>query len=250
MNKEQFLQVEKTLRKVFSGSKTEFTEMMDDRLLRGEGMFVVTANPETLSLSRDKAFGQLLQDPDAVLTADGIGVMKMAACLGIAIPERCPGVDLVSHLLAVADHKQLRLAILGSAPEVLELFQRKLAEDFPGINVVYACDGYQPDKKASMEAIIKEKPDILLTALGIPAQEKLIYEFWPRLKQTICIGVGGSLDVLSGYKKRAPVFFRKLGIEWLYRIVSEPKRLKRFWRNNLMFYLDFKLSCRRFGGKS
>ena len=83
--------------------------------------------------------------------------------------------------------------------------------------------------------IIKLKPDVVMVALGIPNQEKLIYKHLKEFKKGIFIGVGGSFDVISGSKKRAPKLFVKLNIEWLYRICKEPSRLKRFWNNNVKF---------------
>ena len=79
------------------------------------------------------------------------------------------------------------------------------------------------------------KPDICLIAMGIPMQEKLINKYFKNAKKGIYIGVGGSFDVLSGIKKRAPKLFIKLNLEWLYRIIKEPRRLKRFWNNNIKF---------------
>ena len=80
-----------------------------------------------------------------------------------------------------------------------------------------------------------QAPDIILVALGMPQQELLIYKHIKEFSKGIFIGVGGSFDVISGMKKRAPEFFVKLNLEWLYRIMSEPKRLKRFWDNNIKF---------------
>ena len=91
-----------------------------------------------------------------------------------------------------------------------------------------------------MEKIVKKNPDICLVALGIPEQEKTIARHIKEAKKGIYIGVGGSFDVLSGEKKRAPKLFIKLNLEWLYRIIKEPKRLKRFWNNNVKFLLKIK----------
>lgn len=89
-----------------------------------------------------------------------------------------------------------------------------------------------------MKKIIELNPDICLVALGIPEQEILISKYIENAKKGIYIGVGGSLDVLSGTKKRAPEIFIKLNLEWLYRIIKEPKRIKRFWNNNIKFLIE------------
>ena len=91
-----------------------------------------------------------------------------------------------------------------------------------------------------MEEVIKLKPDICMVALGIPLQEKIIYKYFDKFKKGIFIGVGGSFDVLSGFKKRAPKIFIKLNLEWLYRIIKEPKRINRFINNNIKFMFKIK----------
>ena len=91
-----------------------------------------------------------------------------------------------------------------------------------------------------MKDIVKKKPDICMVALGIPYQEKLISKYFDKVNKGIYIGVGGSFDVMSGTKKRAPKIFIKLNLEWLYRIMTEPKRLKRFWNSNVKFMFKIK----------
>ena len=96
-------------------------------------------------------------------------------------------------------------------------------------------NGYVENKEEEFQKTIKKEPDIVLVALGIPAQEKLMYKYFKDFKKGIFVGVGGSFDVLSGTKKRAPQIFIKTNTEWLYRILKEPKRIKRFWANNVKF---------------
>ena len=96
-------------------------------------------------------------------------------------------------------------------------------------------DGYVQDKDAVFEEIVTLKPDAVLVALGIPAQEILIHKYYNRFDKGIFVGVGGSFDVLSGTKKRAPEIFIKLNLEWLYRIAKEPQRFKRFYDSNVRF---------------
>ena len=93
------------------------------------------------------------------------------------------------------------------------------------------------DKDKVFREISKLNPDIILVALGIPIQEKLIYKHLNEFNKGIFVGVGGSFDVISGHKKRAPKIFVKLNLEWLYRIICEPKRIKRFYNNNVKFLL-------------
>ncbi|MEG0034986.1 MAG: WecB/TagA/CpsF family glycosyltransferase, partial [Bacilli bacterium] len=96
-------------------------------------------------------------------------------------------------------------------------------------------NGYTEDKDAVFEEIKKKNSDIVLVALGVPKQEKLIFEHLSKFDKGIFIGIGGSLDVISGSKKRAPKLFIKMNLEWLYRILREPKRIKRFYESNVKF---------------
>ena len=111
----------------------------------------------------------------------------------------------------------------------------KIKIEYPNINILGYSDGYVKDRDKVFKKIIKLKPDVCLVALGIPHQEKLIYKYLDKFEKGIFVGVGGSFDVLSGSKKRAPKVFIKLNLEWFYRIICEPKRLKRFWNNNVKF---------------
>ena len=113
--------------------------------------------------------------------------------------------------------------------------KKVIEEKYSGIKLVGATNGYIEDKDKEFENIKKAKPDVVMVALGIPHQEKLIYKHLNEFDKGIFIGVGGSFDVLSGTKKRAPKLFIKTNTEWLYRILCEPKRLKRFWNNNVKF---------------
>jgi N-acetylglucosaminyldiphosphoundecaprenol N-acetyl-beta-D-mannosaminyltransferase len=118
---------------------------------------------------------------------------------------------------------------------VVETLAKKIEREYPGIYLCGYENGYVKDKDAVLERIAEKEPDISLIALGAPMQELLIRRHMASFKKGVLIGVGGSFDVLSGMKKRAPQFFVKCNLEWLYRIVTEPKRLKRFWNNNIKF---------------
>ena len=101
-------------------------------------------------------------------------------------------------------------------------------------------NGYVENKDDIFKEIVKKEPDIVMVALGVPFQEKLIYKHLDKFKKGIFVGVGGSFDVISGTKKRAPKIFIKLNLEWLYRIIKEPSRLKRFYESNIKFLLNIK----------
>lgn len=198
--------------------------------------FVITANPETLMIGNDrKEFDEILKSDKTIIVPDGIGVVKAANILGYPIKERVTGVEIVQGLLEILNEEEKSLYLLGAKAEVLEKFVLKIQTKYPNVQIVGFQNGYVKDKDAVFEEIVKLSPDAVLVALGIPAQEVLIYNHYDDFEKGIFIGVGGSFDVLSGVKKRAPQVFINMNLEWLYRIACEPKRIKRFYRSNVKF---------------
>lgn len=217
------------------GEESFFTELKG-WILKNEKKFIVTANPETFMKSEsDKEIKKILEDEGTVIVPDGIGIVKAAKMLGYNIKERITGIDIANKLLEYANELNKSIYLLGAKPEVIEDMKVMIASKYPNIKIIGAVDGYVKDKDKVFKDIIKNKPDIVMVALGIPAQEKLIYKYLDKFNKGIFIGVGGSFDVMSGHKKRAPKLFIKLNLEWLYRILKEPKRIKRFYDSNVKF---------------
>lgn len=198
---------------------------------------VITANPETvMNYARDHEFRDLVNCRYSLMIPDGIGVVKACGYINRPVGCRLPGVELVQKLLELADQRHLIVSSLGAKPEVARTFKRIIKKRYPGVEVGDVIDGYG-DLEANMEKIIKKQPDILLVALGVGKQEKLIYRHFDQLKGCIAIGVGGAIDVLSGNISRAPQLFINTNTEWLYRIMRQPKRFGRFYQNNIKFAL-------------
>lgn len=193
---------------------------------------VVTANAEIIWRAwREKEFARVLAGA-ALVTADGVGVVWAARRLGQELPEQVAGIDLVQALAERGAAEGWRFFLYGAAPGVAEAAAERLASEHPGLVVVGTAHGYQ-DKEGEArvrEAIRSAKPHILLVALGAPKQEYWIARHNPELKVPVAIGVGGSLDVLAGRTKRAPRWVRRLGLEWLYRLLKQPRR----WRRQLV----------------
>ena len=222
--------------KIYRGSFADFQKELSEKLDREEKAFVITANPETLMIGqRDETYDAILRSADTTIVPDGIGVVKGANMLGIPLKGRITGVETVQGLFSLLNGKNRSLYLFGAKKEVLELLKAKLTADYPGIRLAGSCDGYAPDKDAVFEEIAALQPDVVLVAMGIPMQEKLISKHYHRFHKGIFIGVGGSFDMLSGSKKRAPAIFCKLNLEWLYRILCEPSRFKRFYDSNVKF---------------
>ena len=181
---------------------------------------------------------KLLLDEKTTVVADGIGLVKAAKMLDIQIPERIPGIDIAQQLLEYGNEMEKSVYLFGAKQEVIEVMVDRINKEYPNLIVAGYTNGYVKDKDKVFETIKESGADIVLVALGMPAQEKLIYSHLEEFEKGIFVGVGGSFDVLSGIKKRAPEFFIKHNLEWLYRITKEPSRLKRFYDNNIKFLFN------------
>ena len=191
-----------------------------DRIDRRESTMIVTANPEIVMTAKDDAdYREIINDVADYVTADGIGVVKAAKMLDKEIPERVAGYDLFTWFMKLADQKRLRVYLIGAKPAVIQAVQAKIKQNYPGIKLVGAEDGYSKDSLDLIAGRIKQtKPDMVFAALGFPKQEKV---------PAILMGVGGSFDVFSGMSKRAPKLFIDAHLEWFYRLLREPTRLGR-----------------------
>ena len=223
---------------LYKESKDKCYKLIEKKLKNKEKTFIVTANPETYMLSyKDKEINSILFNKENLIVPDGIAIVKTANYLGYDIKERITGVDLAEYLFELANKYKYKVYLFGASSELMEKLEKVIESKYPNIKLVGSTNGYVKNKDAVMEYIKTTKPDIVMLALGIPLQEKLINKHINDFKKGIFIGVGGCFDVLSGSKKRAPKIFIKLNLEWLYRIICEPKRIIRFIKHNLRFML-------------
>jgi N-acetylglucosaminyldiphosphoundecaprenol N-acetyl-beta-D-mannosaminyltransferase len=222
--------------KLYKASFKSFKNLILKDLTTENKRFIVTVNPETIiTATKDEKFKSLLLYKNTTIVADGISVVKAGRMLGYEIKERIAGIDIANELLKAGNQLKHSLYLFGATEEVINLLRMKIKTLYPNINIVGTYNGYDYNKDDVFKDIVKRQPDIVLVALGIPSQEKLIYKYLHKFNKGIFVGVGGSFDVLSGYKKRAPKIFIKLNLEWLYRLVCEPQRIKRFYNNNIKF---------------
>ncbi len=195
--------------RLYSDSYQEFEKILKKNLEKNQKMFVVTANPETFMIgANDQEVSQILLDAEVTIVPDGIGIVKGANMLGYKVKERIPGIEIAWSLLKEGNKQQKTIYLLGASEEVKEKTVEKIKTDYPNLKILGAVNGYGKDKDKDFEEIKKTNPDIVLVALGIPAQEKLIYKHLNDFEKGIFVGVGGSLDVISGTKKRAPNIFQ------------------------------------------
>lgn len=232
--------MKKYINRLYKKDFNSYCNMIKNDLKNDKKRFIVTVNPETLMMSKkDEEVRRLLTNRAVSLVPDGIIVVKTSKWLKMPVKERITGIELMQELLNIANANSYSMYLFGAKKDILTTLVKRIKEEYPHINILGSTDGYVKNKDAIMKKIIKLKPDICLVALGIPEQEKLILKYYDKAEKGIFMGVGGSFDVLSGCKKRAPRIFIKLNLEWLYRIIKEPKRLKRFYQYNLkyLFYV-------------
>ena len=226
----------KYFEKIYQDGFEQFVNVLETKMDNEEKTFVITANPETLMIGADTPlFDEILKSDKTIIVPDGIGVVKAAHMLDIPVKERVTGVEIVQKLFELLNEKSRSLYLLGAKQEVLQKLVERIKVEYPNISLLGHQDGYIKNKDEVFEQMVELKPDVVLVALGIPAQEQLIYKHYDKFDKGIFVGVGGSFDVLSGTKKRAPKIFIKLNLEWLYIITKEPKRIKRFYVSNVKF---------------
>lgn len=195
---------------------------------------VVTINPEMLEYAQKNAdFANIIKNAELVIP-DGIGVQLGLKILGHDV-KRIPGIEFAKRMLA--EFEGHPVALIGAKPEIIQKTVENLKKEFSKLNLVYVQDGYFADTEKVLHETADTKPELVLAALGSPKQEEFIYALKNRLPQTLMIGVGGSFDVWSGVVERAPEIYQKLGLEWLYRTLKEPKRFKRIFPALPLFVL-------------
>lgn len=190
--------------------------------------FVVTANPEIVMMANQQADYMAQIKKADLVTADGIGVVKAANLLGTPLPERVTGFELMIDLLQVANEEAYSIYLLGAADETLQKTICQIEKDYPRLQIVGSHHGFFDWSQDTIPSEIERlQPDLVFVALGAPRQEKWIGQHIDRFQKGVFIGIGGSFDVIAGTVKRAPVFWQKIHLEWLYRILKQPSRLKR-----------------------
>ena len=190
---------------------------------------VVTANAEIIYQASKNEKMRTVINQAQMVTADGSGVVWASKQLGRPLRQRVTGIDLVNSICEQSAKKGWKLYILGSAPGVAATAAVNIRKKFPGCNIVGTHHGYfnAKEEKQIVAELLQLQPDVLFVALGAPKQEYWIAEHMAQLQIPVSMGIGGSMDVLSGNVKRAPRWMQKMSLEWLYRLLIQPTRFKR-----------------------
>lgn len=210
----------------------ESAQITKASLVNSTQLRIITLNPEMIVTARKNIEFQAAINNSHLIVPDGTGIvwglkfLKTESCKDL---QRVPGIELAQKILQIANELGKKVAIFGGKKNILEKAVNCIIEQYPNIQIVKAIDGYQEKEKHKNVAlsIASESPDILFVALGTPLQEIWINKFASLFPRSILIGIGGSLDVWSGEKRRAPLFIQNLHLEWLYRIILDPKRIPR-----------------------
>ena len=192
--------------------------------------YVVTPNPEIVMACRERLETMQAVNAADLVLPDGIGVIYGARILGTPLKTKLPGIDFIQALMADMAKEGKSVFLLGAKPGVAEAAAEKLKAQYPGLAVVGTQDGYFRDDAPVVEAVNAARPDLLLVCLGAPKQELWMQRNQSLLNVGLMAGLGGSLDVFAGNVRRAPKAFQRLGLEWLYRLMKEPKRIGRMMK--------------------
>ncbi|GFZ26348.1 WecB/TagA/CpsF family glycosyltransferase [Lactobacillus corticis] len=208
----------------------QFHQIFAKRIAEHEPTFVVTGNPEIVMAAQENPeYLKIIQQDADYITPDGTGIILASRWQGHPLPERVTGYDLFLWLLKLADQQHLRVYLLGSMPHVVHEAGRRIRRDYPHAELLAAEDGYFKDNQFEVvvNRIHKAQPDLVFIGTGAPKQERLIKALKEAGTGALMMGVGGTFDVFSGEKKRAPRWMQQAHIEWLYRLVTEPTRIGR-----------------------
>jgi N-acetylglucosaminyldiphosphoundecaprenol N-acetyl-beta-D-mannosaminyltransferase len=190
-----------------------------------------------VNMRRDELLRRDVLASDIIL-ADGMSVVWASRLLGQPLPTRVTGIDLMFDMLSLANRRRYRVFCLGATAEVLATVTATLRRDYPDAELVGARDGYfaLSEIPAVMDEVAQARPDILLVAMTSPKKEQFLAQAQAELAIPVLHGVGGSFDVMAGKVKRAPEMWQRLGLEWLYRVKQEPRRLwRRYFITNTLF---------------
>lgn len=218
-------------------NKVDCLNYCKQQLANGQNVHVVTLNPEMLTFAKaNPNYAEILRQAQLKLP-DGIGLVWALKRKGINT-QRLPGIEFSQALLQLAAENHWPVALIGGSPEVSAALCPALKDQYPSLDIAYLQHGYYQDEAAVVVACKAVKPKLILLALGFPRQEEWIAQYKAQFTEgAIFVGVGGSFDVWSGTKKRAPKLFRAFQLEWFYRIASEPWRLKRVMATLPQFFL-------------
>ncbi|SIS41429.1 WecB/TagA/CpsF family glycosyltransferase [Salimicrobium flavidum] len=222
MHKENFLGVD-----VAPLTYKQVIKQIEKNIEAGEQSTVIAVNPEKVMKAREDEELRDLINGSTFQIPDGIGIVLASRMTGGAITDRVTGIEMMGYLLHLAEQKRLRIFLYGAKEEIITEAMARIKKNHPNITIAGYENGYEDDEEKVVRHIQESNADMLFVALGSPKQELWIRRNKDRLPVKVFQGVGGSLDVWAGAVHWAPKIWRDMNLEWLYRLLSDPKRFKR-----------------------
>jgi len=186
---------------------------------------------------KDGELRKSVVEADIVL-ADGLPLVWLSKLIGDPLPERLPGIDIMYGLLERASHNNYGVYFLGAEKAIIQRVVQTVKQRYSGLRIAGYRDGYfgESESKEIAEKVRNSSADILLVAISSPKKENFLRDWRKFMNVPVCHGVGGSFDILAGATKRAPFWVQRYGLEWLYRLIQEPRRMwKRYLVTNTIF---------------
>lgn len=217
-----------------SDSKIDILDKIKKYILMPTDFFhIVSLNPENAVLAQKSKLFKEVVNKAQIKIVDGVGIVLAAHILSLKLSARLTGVDLMEELIKIVSHQRLTVGLIGGRPNLAEKLADCYNEQFSEANF-FGVEGIKDISKPQKEEeerifsiITNRKPRMIFVSFGSPYQELWLWKNRARLRGIVVMGVGGAFEYLSGSMRRPPLFIRKLGLEWLYRLIRQPWRLKR-----------------------
>ena len=205
-----------------SDTVTEIARRLDDGIFT---QHVVVNVAKVVKLQKNVELRAAVEGCD-IVNIDGAGIVLAGRLLGHKIPERVAGIDLFHHLLQFSAATGKRVYFLGAKSDVLEEAITRIRQDYPALTIAGAHHGYfWDDERGQVDRICASSADLLFVGITSPLKEQFIARWSEQLGVRFAMGVGGTFDVVAGRVRRAPMWMQKVGLEWLFRVVQEPRRM-------------------------
>jgi N-acetylglucosaminyldiphosphoundecaprenol N-acetyl-beta-D-mannosaminyltransferase len=231
--------------KIHPWSRRETIDLIESNIIERKHNFqhIVVNAAKIVYAQKNELLRNSINNSD-IVNIDGMAVVWALRLLGYNVPERVSGIDLFQNLLDLASGKGYKVFFLGAKPDVIQRMVNNLIKRYNNLHIVGFHHGYfsEKEEKEIVLKIVKSHPDMLFLGITSPKKEIFLNRYTNKMNVPFSMGVGGSFDILSGITKRAPFWMQNIGLEWLYRIYQEPRRMwKRYLVTNTIFiYLVFK----------
>lgn len=219
-------------------SRQQTVDLVNQYVLTKTGLHLMGVNADKLNATSHNELLKDIVNKCGVINADGASVVLASRFLGKPLPERVAGIDLMQDLVKLSEEKGYSIYLLGAKDKIVKRTADVLKRQYPNLKILGFHDGYfDRDQWENIADLLKKKkPDFVFVGITSPIKEYLIEFLQSKNINSVFMGVGGSFDVISGTIPRAPLWMQNLNLEWLYRVLQEPKRLfKRYFIGNNIF---------------